>query len=403
LACLLGLTLACYGSIQIWLNSVNANAPAKRRVCSTGLCPDEFSPERVYELEQFSNGPYASYALHELRRAVRLNPASAYAWADLGDAEMSTKNRAAAKYCFLRSLALGPGNPVILFRAANFSFQAGDEAATLRNLASILRNPEFQSYREQVFLTYSRMNLPIERVLAQAIPVGSSAASAFLSFWMGSNSLPQAATVWDWLPTHAPADDILAGEYVSFLIRNKSELEAAESWRTFTAREMPEYRQTNFVYDGGFERTPKPSPLDWNLHSTKDVLVTRVQSTAHDGDWSLRLLFQGLQNIEFHQVVQDVVLSPGRWELRAFLRTDQITTDQGVALHLFDAHDAARLDLRLEAFTGTHEWTPVTGSFRVGAGTKIVRLELMRQASKKFENKITGSAWLDSVEISPTR
>jgi hypothetical protein len=101
--------------------------------------------------------------------------------------------------------------------------------------------------------------------------------------------------------------------------------------------------------------------------------------------------------------VQDVVLSPGRWELRAFLRTDQITTDQGVALHLFDAHDAARLDMRLEAFTGTHEWTPVTGSFRVGAGTKIVRLELMRQASKKFENKITGSAWLDSVEISPTR
>jgi hypothetical protein len=399
----LGLALACYGSIEIWIHSLNFNAPAKRRICSAGLCPEEFSPERIYELEQFSHGPNASYALGELKRALRLDSASAYAWADLGDAEMNTQNPTAARYSFQRSLALGPGNPVILFRAANFDFQTGDDAGTLQNLRTILKNPELLPYYEQVFLTYSRMNLRIERILDQGVPATSSAADAFLRYWIDANKLPQAAAVWKWLPKQAPADDKLAGEYIAFLIRNRNEMEAAETWRAFTNNQMPEYRKTNFVYNGGFEQTPRPSPLDWGLDSGKDVLVTRVQSAAHDGDWSLRVRFEGLENVEFHQAVQDVVIEPGHWQFRAFLKTDQITTDQGVALHVFDNEEPSRLDLRFDALTGNHEWTPVERSFEVGPDTRMVRLELMRQASKKFDNKISGSAWLDSVEISPIR
>jgi hypothetical protein len=395
--------LACYGSVQLWLNSLGSNTPAKRRICSAGFCPEEFSPERVYELEQFSNGEYSSYALLELKRALRLNTASAYAWADLGEAEMNAKNSTAAQYCFQRSLALGPANPVILFRAANFNFQSGDDDGTLRNLGAILRNPDLLSYYEQVFLTYSRMSLPIERILDQGIPATSLAADAFLRYWINADNLPQAAAVWKWLPQHAPPDDKLAGEYISFLIRNKNEVEAAETWKAFTATQMPEYRKTNFVYNGGFEQAPKPSPLDWGLDSVKDVLVTRVQSSVHDGDWSLRLVFEGMENIEFHQAVQDIVIEPGHWQLRAFLKTNQITTDQGVALHLFDTEEPSRLNLRLDSFTGNHDWTPIERSFEVGPDTKMIRLELMRQASTKFDNKITGSAWLDSVELSPVR
>jgi hypothetical protein len=397
----LGLALACYGSIEIWIHSLNFNTLAKRRMCSAGLCPEEFSPERIYELEQLSHGPYSSYALLELKRALRLNSASAYAWADLGDAEMTTKNPTAARYSFQRSLALGPGNPVILFRAANFDFQTGDDAGMLRNLGTILKNPELTPYYEQVFLTYSRMNLPIERILDRGIPATSSAAGAFLRYWINANKLPEATAVWKWLPQHAPADDKLAGEYVAFLIQNKNEMEAAEAWRAFTIHQMPEYRTANFVYNGGFEQTPRPSRLDWRLDSVKGVQVTRVQSAAHNGDWSLRVQFDGLENVEFHQAVQDVVIEPGRWQFRAFLKTDQITTDQGVALHVFDSEEPSRLDLRFDALTGNHEWTLVERSFAVGPDTKMLRLELLRQASQKFDNKISGSAWLDSVEISP--
>jgi hypothetical protein len=399
----LGLALVCYGSIQIWLSSLNSNTPAKRRICSIGLCPEEFSAERIRELEQFGNSRYSSYALLELKRALQFDSSSAYAWADLGEAEMNAKNLEAARYCFQRSRARGPGNPVILFRAANFDFQSGDDAGALRDLGTLLRNPEFLSYYDQAFLIYSRMDLPIERILEQGIPDTSIAADAFLRYWINSNGLQQAASIWKWLPGHAPADDKLAGEYISFLIRNKNENEAAEIWQAFTASQMPDYRKTNYVYNGGFEQAPRPSPLDWGVDSVKDVLVTRVQSAAHDGDWSLRLLFEGLENVEFHQVMQDIVLEPGHWQFKAFVKTDQITTDQGATLHLFDTDDPSRLDLQLDSFTGNHEWTPVERDFEITSDTKMVRLEFMRHASAKSDNKITGTAWLDSVEISPIR
>ncbi len=403
LACFLGLILACYATTEFWLNSLNFNSSTKQEACAIGLCPEEFSPERIFELQQLTNGEDATSAIADLKRAVRFDPASAYAWADLGEAEKNTRDISAAHYCFNRALALGPANPAILFRTANFDFQSGDETGTLKNLSAILKNPDLISYYESAFLTYSRMGLPIEQVLEQGIPPNSAAAAAFLRFWVNSSKLPEAKAVWKWLLKHAPPDDQLAGEYISFLIRTKSEREAADTWKELTVRDMPGYRESNFVYNGGFEQAPKLSPLDWTLNSVTDVLVSRVQSVAHDGNWSLRLVFEGSENVEFHQAVQDVVLSRGHWQLKAYLKTEQITTDEGVALHLFDAEQPSRLDVHIDSLTGSNPWTHVVRDFQVGPDTKILRLELMRQASMKFDNKISGSAWLDSVEISPIR
>jgi tetratricopeptide (TPR) repeat protein len=400
---LLGLILSSYGFVQIGLNSLRPDSPAKLRICAAWLCPEEFSADRVHELEQFSFGSYSSYALLEFRRALVQNPASAYRWADLGEAEMNGKNRSAAQYCFQRAVALGPGNPIVLFRAANYDFQTGNSQGALRRLGAILRNPDLLAYYEPVFSTYSRSGLAIEQILDQGIPATSVAADAFLRYSINSNNASQAAAVWNWLPGHAPADDRLAGEYISFLIRNKGEREAAETWKKFTASQMPGYREKNFVFNGSFEQEPKAAPLDWGIESGKDVLVSRVQSVAHDGNWSLRLVFEGIENIEFHQVVQDVVLDRGRWRLRAFLKTDGLTTDQGLGFRLFDADDPTRLDAALPALTGNHDWTEMQHEFEVGPETKMVRVELIRHASQAKDNKIAGSAWLDSVEISPIR
>lgn len=379
---------------------MHADASARHNFCSIGLCPEAFSRERSYEPEHFSAAESASPALSELKRALQLNPASADAWANLGEAESSEKNVPAARYCFERSLALGPADPTILFRAADFAFQSNDTAGTLRNLSTVLKNPELASYYEAAFFTYSRMNLPIEQILDQGIPA-APAAGAFLRYYLASDEAREAAEIWKWLTKHMPADDKLAGEYISFLLRNHRTEEAAEIWKGFTAHQAPAYRATNFVYNGGFEEAPASAPLDWKLNSLDDVLVSRVQSLAYEGDWSLRVFFEGLENIEFHQASQDVVVTPGRWRLRAYLKTEQITTDQGVALRLFDPLEPGRLDFTSDAFTGDHAWTRLQRSFEVGPRTKLLRLELTRHASTKFDNKISGSAWLDSVELSP--
>jgi tetratricopeptide (TPR) repeat protein len=230
-----GVALTSYGLLELWLNTLNSDSAVKQRFCALSMCPDEFSEVRVYNLHQWSAGGYADYSLRQFQRAVLLDSASAYRWADLAEAEVTSKNSEAARYSFQRALTQGPGNPVILFRAANFYFQIGDSQATLRSLNAILRNPELTQYYEPAFLTYSRLGLPVKALLEQGIPRNSTAAPTFLRFWMQGGKVAEAQAAWAWLEKNGSVDNKLVGEYAGFLSRNGLPGEAQETWKRFTS------------------------------------------------------------------------------------------------------------------------------------------------------------------------
>jgi len=99
--------------------------------------------------------------------------------------------------------------------------------------------------------------------------------------------------------------------------------------------------------------------------------------------------------------MQEAVLTSGQWHLQAFIRTDGLTTDQGISLRIYDPLQPQRLDIRTDALTGTHEWMKVERVLVVEAQTALVQVEVMRQASLKIDNKISGKAWIDAVELRP--
>jgi hypothetical protein len=49
--------------------------------------------------------------------------------------------------------------------------------------------------------------------------------------------------------------------------------------------------------------------------------------------------------------------------------------------------------------TGTIDWTSVQVAFTVSPDTNLVRVELFREPSWMFDNKIAGTAWIDTVEL----
>ncbi len=388
--------LASYAAAEVWLNRQTQSW------CDAWMCPQEFSNEKVSQLMQTSIRGNQQDALREFSRALALDPASAYNWANLADAEMNSRNANMAAYCFQQAVKAGPFDPVILFRAANFEFRTGDTQNTLAHLRTILQDPELTTYYEPVFLTYDRLGLPIQEILDRGIPKNRTAADAFLRFLMEGNQLVESAAAWNWIQQNIGADDKLAGEYVAFLIRENAPEQAALVWQKFTARYFPEYRKTNWVFDGRFEREPKPSPLDWSLETTPSVQVTRAAKAGHAGSWALKVKFSGDQNVDFRQIQQTIVLSPGRWSLQAWVKTEGITTDSGVMLHLFDSAQSQRLEVRSDNMTGTNKWTLVGKNFEIGTATSALILEFVREPSRKFDNKIAGTAWLDSVEIRPS-
>lgn len=368
-------------------------------MCAAWLCPEEFSEERAYDLrQQAASGDFAR-AIREFKRAVVLDPASAYRWADLAET-IDGHQVSTAKSCFARALADAPYSPAILFRAANFYFTLGDYSTSMQYLSRIARNPELADYYVPAFLTYGRMSIPLTDVLNKGIPPTRQAAQAFLRFLIEGRQVTDAELTWKWMLDRSLEDDKIAEEYIVFLLQNQQEERAAVTWEQLNSAAMPDYRHGNWIFNGGFEFVPKPSPFDWQIESVEDVQVSRVDDIAHDKRWSLQLIFAGKSNLDYHQVFQQTVVTPGKWRLSAFLKLEGITTDQGISLRVLDPTQPQRLDVRTNPLTGTHDWTKVESVFEV-AHTMLLRVDITRQPSRKFDNKIEGKAWVDSVELSP--
>jgi hypothetical protein len=85
--------------------------------------------------------------------------------------------------------------------------------------------------------------------------------------------------------------------------------------------------------------------------------------------------------------------------LQAWIRTDGVSTDEGPRFQIVDAEVAARLDLRTGGWTGTHDWSLLSQSFTVPAATHLIAVRIVRQPSEAFDNRITGSVWVDGVRL----
>jgi tetratricopeptide (TPR) repeat protein len=395
----LGMCVAAYGGAGVWLSHRAADA-VREKFCAVWLCPLEFSPDREYELHRESLGNQKAEAAREFAREVESDAASAFAWANLGEVLAADQQSAMAGYCMERAVEAGPHSPAILMRAANVSLGRRRYGQAIEYLRRILEDPDVRQFYPGVFLTYGRTGLGWKELIERGVPAKAWAAEGLFEYLMGTGRTADAAEAWGWIVKQGLENDGMAAEYIRFLEAHGEQGEAADAWAELNAKNAPEYRRTNWVFNGGFEEAPRGVPLDWTLEGGEDVEVSRG-GEAREGKKSLEVSFEGLENVQFEGVHQEAMVGPGKWRVKAMVRTDGITTDEGVALRVTDAEQSGRLDVTTPALTGTRDWTSAERVFEVGPETRVVRVEVFRRASQRFDNKIAGRAWVDAVELSP--
>ena len=386
-----------YGTLSLLVNRVATRGASRVDYCWAMPCFDTTadSPSSI------GFAPHRS--VEDAKAALVLEPASAYRWADLAEAELNANDVEKAMYSFRRALAAGPGNPAILFRAAAFYLRLEDYPKTLSKLTSILRNPDLSEYYSKVFSIYRQMDLPLAEILNQDIPHNETAAAGFLSFWIEGHQLDEARETWAWLMQNSLADADAAAEYVGFLVKNKTYSEALQTWAGFNSASDPGYQKMNWIFNGSFEREPADCPFDWNVDSTDVVDVSIESGTNYGGTSALKLAFIGQRKTEFRPIFQEAVLTPGWWTLRAYMKASQPAGDQGLFFHIVDAESAPRLDVSTSAFDGSLFWTAVEASFLVPPATKLVRVELLIPKAASVNSDFSGSVWVDHVELIPGR
>jgi tetratricopeptide (TPR) repeat protein len=396
----LGAILAAYCSVgalseRFWPNYERVNSV----LCQFLLCSN--APLVWQGRDQLAGGKEENIeqAITTFRTVLQRDPQDPYRWADLGDAFLKGGQKEDARYCFGQVLALAPRSPALLLRAADFHFQIRENSEALPITARILGLiPDYDSI---IFGDYIHFVGRTEDVLAFGLPENRRAAKSWLQFLIQAGRLGETESTWDWVVGHAYADNALAGEYTEFLIRQGHPDAAASAWTQYMGARADEYDKSNYLFNGDFESDPAQSPFDWNFARTEGAEVTRNCTTASSGKCSLRISFAGTQNLGFAAASQLAFVRPGTYRFHAFIRTEALTTDQGIRFRLSDPEVPARLDEVFGQSTGTSPWSSVEYDLVVEPNTRLLRIEVIRQPSMKFDNKVAGTAWIDQLKLEP--
>lgn len=329
------------------------------------------------------------------REALRADPASPYRWCDLGEAMLDDGQPEAGRRCLARAVELGPRMPQILLRAANFGFRSGAPDEALRFAARALAlTPDYDA---AIFSSYSRMGVETAAILDHGLPREARPAAAFFRYTLARAAADDAAQVWAWMARNSFNTDRLADEYAGFLLARGEGEAAVRMWAAQMAAREAGYLKTNWLCNEYFTREPEGYRLGWHIAPVEGVQVVRDGGRTGD-ERSLRIDFPGTSNLSYSQVGQTTFLVPGTYRFSAVLKTDRITTDEGIGLRIFDRGDPGKLDVRTRVLRGTNDWTAVESTFRV-AGASVVEVQVVRTPSQKFDNKFAGTVWMTQVRV----
>ncbi len=256
------------------------------------------------------------------------------------------------------------------------------------------------NYDDVVFSTFDRFIEDSSHIL-DSLQTDRRSARAYFEHLVKTRQEEAAAALWPQLLRLGCADDHVASVYLAGLAAAGEGNRAVEVRRAYLNGRPGAHTMNSLVFNGGFESEIARASFDWQVWSIENVEIVRDNSVSRTGNWSMRVRFPGDRNLQFQGLFQEIPLPPGVYRLRAFVKTDGLTTDEGVRLRAFDPRAPGELDASGDALSGTNGWSELSLKFRITPRLRFVRVGLWRARSSKFECNISGTAWLDDVSIEP--
>jgi hypothetical protein len=106
--------------------------------------------------------------------------------------------------------------------------------------------------------------------------------------------------------------------------------------------------------------------------------------------------------MSYQDLYQAVLVTPGmHYHFRGYLRTDQISTESGMRFEILDPRDTKGLDILTASETDTQPWTLAETEFTAGPQTHLIYIRLARLPSQRLANRLSGTVWVDDVELVP--
>jgi hypothetical protein len=244
-------------------------------------------------------------------------------------------------------------------------------------------------YDEYLFGSFKRWGMPISDVLELGLPHDPRAVHAYAHYLARSQDAERLDPLWTWMSSGFPPDRKLVYSYLEFLIDKRRFDEARQTTISHLGRRREDVLGANLIYNADFSSDLERNPLDWQIREVSGAQV-RIVGAGDKSGRALRIDFDGKENVNFTHVSQTLIAEPGQYEFSAHVKTENLTTDQGVSFRFTDLEDSKRLDVWTTQSTGSSDWHVVRQALTLPEESRLILVQLVRKPTIKFDNKISG-------------
>lgn len=346
--------------------------------------------------------------IYSYRQALIRNPFDIQSWSDLATEYSRLGDYAHAEAALRTGLVAIPHSPEMAWRLGNILLQRGHPEASYYYFRSAATSDS--TLLPSVFeLGWKLLGDP-QRILERLVPTDPANQREFFYYLVWKKGiLTESYFMWQKLLSEPNQMVIKLGEnYAEALAGGGLGEEARRVWKQTLDLSGSAGTQSDGerITNGDFEAPLHNAGLDWRIVKERGVQISLDNFVARSGSRSLRIMFDGTTNPEFSSVWQWIPVEPGTsYRFRAFLRTENISTDNGIYLSLSTqkAPPAESWERSTANLVGTTPWAQQEIEFHTGLNTRVILVRLRRRRSSKLNHLLQGTVWLDDVSLQPSK
>jgi Tfp pilus assembly protein PilF len=406
-ALLVGLWLSFFGIRAAIARHDSEQETAKRMEAAVRLEPN--NPEYWYGRYQQYNleEPDAVLAEGTYRKTIALNPEATEAWLDLATAYELDGKTEEAREAYLQAKKSYPVSADVAWRYGNFLLRQGEGEQALA-YAELRRAIEADPQRAaEAFSRAYRTNPNIDELLGLLLPPEQSVYVDVIWEALGASQLAVAKTVWaQLLTTHPHLGMRDVDHFVSELLQAGEFAEARRVWdQGMATMNLPPLLQprSSVVWDPSFETDMNGNAFSWHyVPLAQGVSIGLDKTEKLSGNQSLRLSFDGKHDPDLEAACTLAIVQPSTtYRFSGWIKTKAITSDQGIGFRLGAIGGASAPVVNSRQVLDTNPWTLLEQSWTSGADVHRVQICVTRDASENPEVRISGTAWVDDVNLLP--
>ena len=396
---------AAYSILFIWRGVYLYQGVPSKETLLKALRLSPSNPDPFYRLGLFYQWDIRNIDLKEsikyFSKAIERNPLEQEYWLNLAKVFQRMGDQVASERALEKAILTFPTNYRGRWMAGNLFLRQGFIEKALPHFTYILAHYPNQS--SLVYEVWNKVVNDTDFILERLVPKDPSSMNQYLAYLYEIGDKESVEKVWEKKASYGfKSDRSETLRYIEFLIAHGDFNEAFQAWKARLREEgLSIPSDGNLITNGGFEKEQiLGGGFDWKIVNVPGVDISFDHSIAFEEKSSLKITFNGKENVDFQHVYQCVALKPDtEYGFKAHMKTKGITTKSGLKIEISGIgptfHGVS------ESLIGDNGWRELTVAFRTPAQSQGGVVRVRREKTDKFDRFISGTVWIDNVQLRP--